>query len=129
MKTGKRVLALVLLTAIVAVMVGTVSAAWTKSVYGYGVEVSIETENVAWWKLFSSPQITVKNTGSRSATIIVEDESGRLVKQITNLKAGRERTISLKKNREYTVYWSTLGYKGGKVELDITAKKYIADMW
>lgn len=126
MRKSRRFLALALVLAMVAVIFCgvTASAASYKSVRGAGC-VTVETGKAPWYAFFSSPQITVRNTGSKTATILVENERGQLVKQVTALKAGKSSTISLGKNQTFTVLYSGHYTVGGGVSLDISAKRYI----
>lgn len=126
MKTTKRILALGLVLAMVMVLVCgmTASAASYKVVRGSGC-VTVETGKAPWYAFLCSPQITIKNSGSSTATIIVENERGKVVKQVTALKAGKSSTISLSKNQTFYVMYSGHYTVGPYSNLEISAKRYI----
>lgn len=126
MKMSKRLLALALLLAMTAALVCgvTASAASCKVVKGSGY-VTVETGKAPWYAFFCSPQITVKNIGDSTATIFVENDRGRVVKQVTALKAGKSSTISLSKNATFYVGYSGHYSVGPYSNLEISAKRYI----
>ena len=76
-------------------------------------------------KIFTLPLAIdiIKNTGSRSAHIQIYDSDGHMVKNLTNLAAGKSHTFrNLDYNEKYTVGYSTHSMWGGKINLTISAK-------
>lgn len=120
----KRVIAIALVVIIVASLLATAAlAASQRRVSGTGGTVIVETERWKVWRLWNKPTITVKNTGSRSAHIQIYDSDGHMVKNLTNLAAGKSHTFrNLDYNEKYTVGYSTHSMWGGKINLTISAK-------
>lgn len=127
MLKAKRIIAVLLVVLIVGSLLATAAfAASQKKVSGTGGMVTVDTGKPSWWEFWKKPSITVKNTGSRTASIQIYDRYGRLVANLTSLKAGKSHTFNLGSNSLYTVGWSTHPMSGGKVSLTI-AEKYDID--
>lgn len=126
MRNTKRVIAIVLAVLIVASLLATAAfAASQKKVSGTGGTVTVDTGKPSWWEFWKKPSITIKNTGSRTASIQIYDKYGRLVANLTSLKAGKSHTFNLGSNSIYSVAWSTHPMSGGKVSLTIAEKNDI----
>ena len=121
-----RIISIFLVVVMVAALLATAAfAASQKRVSGTGGMVTVDTGDQKGYQFWNRPAITVKNTGSRTATIIIYDSRGRIEAQLTALKAGKSHTFKLDDNEKYTVGWSTHAMWGGKVSLTIAEKKNI----
>ena len=127
MKKLARMTAVLLAVAMVCSLLCTVALAGTSK---SGTNITARVETTAkphWWSL--SPTVTVKNTGSGSMNVYVENSSGQVIKHLEALKAGKSQTFSLSPNSTYTVYWSGNALAGnwcGKGT--VTAGRYIKDI-
>lgn len=127
MKKFARMMALCLAVVMACSLLCTVAFAGTSR---SGTNITARVETAAkphWWSL--NPTITVKNTGSGSMNVYVENSNGQIIKHLEALKAGKSQTFSLSPNSTYTVYWSGNALAGnwyGKGT--VTAGRYIKDI-
>ena len=127
MKKTVRIIAIVLLLACLFALTATIAfAATSKS--GTNIVATVTTGKRPWYSLLNA-KVTVKNTGNTPMTINVEDENGRLVSTLTNLKAGKSHTFTLKTNSTYRIYWSGNSLAGSwQARGTITAGRYVTDI-
>lgn len=128
MKKTKRFLALALVLVMALACSLSASAASYKRVSGSGY-VTVETDKAPWYAFFCSPQITVKNVGKTTAHIQIYNEQGRCIKEVTALKAGKSHTFSLSKNQTFEVAYTGHYSVGPYSNLEISAKRYIKNIW
>lgn len=129
MKKVKRVLAFLLALVLAAGLLSSFALA-ARSISRRGNStIMVETGKAPWYFWWQSPQITVKNEGKQPLTILVTNEKGQLVKQLTSLKSGKSHHFDLKGNQSYEIGISANSLYGGKPEYTVTAKRHIRDMW
>lgn len=127
MTATKRIAGLLMAVAMLFMMLAGIAYAASPSKYvKSGQAITVETGKSGW---STSPKITVKNTGTQSATILVEDSRGRAVKQCTCLKPNKDVTFTLKDNQSYTVLCSRHYTARKACNLNITSNKYVKNIY
>lgn len=128
-KNLKRILAVVLVCVMLASSFAMIaSAAGNKSFSGTSAVCTVKTKSKPWYVFWDSPKITVKNTGSRTVTVIVYKSNGAIAKQVTALGAGKSSTISLDPHTTYTVGITPHYANYGRISGTVSGNGYISSV-